>query len=58
MGGILASIVFKTGNEPLRPVEVASLWDLAPENIDGEVIPLRQYLKGKRVVLFVNVATQ
>ena len=59
MGGLLAKLVFLDGTEPVtlsQPNEL--LWDYQITDIDGNTRTLREICKGKRAVLFVNVATK
>ena len=57
MGGVLAKIVFKSGEESFPDVETP-LEDIQMMDIDGQNIRLRDVLGDKKVALFVNVATK
>ena len=61
MGGVLAAIVFKNGNERVQlstDNEGKALWDIPLVNINNEHVTLRKLVAGKKAVLFVNVATK
>ena len=61
MGGVLAAIVFKNGNERIQlqsQNEGKSLWDIPVVDITGNELTLREIVQGKRAVLFVNIATK
>ena len=61
MGGVIAAIVFKTGYEVLniQPANLdKSLWDYTMIDINNQEVRLGTLLKGKKAVLFVNVASK
>ena len=59
MGGVLAAIAFKSGTEKIQIQSPDKLlWDYELNNIDNQPITLRQIVKGKKAVMFVNVASK
>jgi len=58
MGGVLAKVFFKSGEELLEPPTQANLADIKIMNIDGQMVRIGDYYKDKKVVMFVNVATK
>lgn len=57
MGGVLAKVVFKSGEDRFgQPPR--DLQDVEMRNIDGDVVRVGDYFEGKKVILFVNVATK
>ena len=61
MGGVLASIVFKNGNERIQistQNESKSIWDIPLIDINNNNVTLRKLVAGKKVILFVNLATK
>ena len=61
MGGVIAAIVFKNGYEVLniQPANLdKSLWDYTMIDIKNQEVRLGTLLKGKKAVLFVNVASK
>ena len=59
MGALLAKLVFLEGTESVAlSQEDASLWDYTITDIDGNTRSLREICRGKKAVLFVNVATK
>jgi hypothetical protein len=57
MGGVLAKIVFKSGEEAL-PACSDSLQDIEIIDIDGQLTRIGEMVAGKKVIMFVNVATK
>lgn len=59
MGGLLAKIIFKNGNDRLPLTEQKSLFDIPEVDIDGNKIErLGDILKGKKAILVVNVVSK
>ena len=58
MGGVIAKIVFKSGEEQLPECSSNSLQDIEIVDIDGELVKIGDLLHDKKVVMFVNVATK
>ena len=57
----MAAIVFKNANERVNisPAnEGKALWDIPLVDVNNNPLTLRQIVKGKKAVLFVNVATK
>ena len=57
----MASLVFKSGSEKIQIDESLTgkpLWDYTVKNIDNELVTLRDLVRGKRAVMFVNVASK
>ena len=57
MGGVLAKIVFKSGEEQLAEC-AGSLQDIEIVDIDGELVKIGDLIADKKAVMFVNVATK
>ena len=57
MGGVLAKIVFKSGEDTL-PSCPRELFDIEIEDIDGNAARIGDFMTDKKVVMFVNVATK
>ena len=57
MGGVLAKVVFKTGDEDL-PKKPRELEEIEITDIDGNIVRIGDIMESKKVVLFVNVATK
>ena len=56
MGGVVAAMVFKKGNDKLKS-EASDAWALSSEDIDGTKIPqLRDLVGGKKAILVTNLA--
>ena len=53
MGGVL----WKTGNDKLTDA-YESPWDIEVENIHGETKLLGDYIKDKKIVMIINVASK
>ena len=61
MGGVLAAIVFKNGNERIQistENEGKSIWDIPLVDINNNNVTLRKLVVGKKAILFVNLATK
>ena len=56
MGGVLAKIVFKSGEERLD--ETRDLQHIEMLDIDGNTVSIGDLMADKKVILFVNVATK
>ena len=57
MGALAAKIAEKSGTDQLPPVE-RDLQDIEILDIDGNLVRMGDIIAGKRVVMFVNVATK
>ena len=61
MGGVLAAIVFKNGNERIQistENEGKSIWDIPLVDINNSNVTLRKLVVGKKAILLVNLATK
>ena len=57
MGGVLAKIVFKSGEEELAACE-NDLHNIQMLDIDGQMVRVGDLMADKKVIMFVNVATK
>ena len=57
MGGVLAAIVFKSGDEELPP-NAQDLQNIELLDIDGQMVRVGDIMADKKVIMFVNVATK
>ena len=59
MGGVIESLVFKSGKETVTSKHKSAFELIGATNIDGEEIdPLLTVVEGKKCVMIVNVATR
>ena len=58
MGGLLASIVFKSDYEDITAPPKLDIWSLTFQDIDENEVRIGDLAKGAKAVLFVNVATK
>ena len=56
MGGVLAKIVFKSGEERLEATR--DLQYIEMTDIDGNTVSIGNLMAEKKVIMFVNVATK
>ena len=57
MGGVLAKLVFKSGEEELPPCQ-RDLENIEMLDIDGNLVRIGDIMADKKVIMFVNVATK
>ena len=57
MGGVIAKIVFKNGEEQL-PVSDSELKDIQIKDIDGQMVRMGDMIADIKVIMIVNVATK
>ena len=58
MGSVLAKIVFKSGTETLPEPPINDVRRLDVLDIDGQLLKIGQLVTGKKIAIFVNVATK
>ena len=56
MGGVLAKIVFKSGEEQLETTQDLQFIEML--DIDGNTVSIGDLMAEKKVIMFVNVATK
>ena len=59
MGALIAKLVFLDGKETVELSQIyKSFWDIPMNDIDGQRRTMGEICRGKKAVMFVNVATK
>ena len=58
MGGVIAKMIFKSGNDGFDLAKITTLNDIPCKKLDGEETTIGKLIEGKKLYMIVNVASK